>query len=58
MKAIVDRLSVRPHEKSESRSKDASALANGEKSPEQLRLENAAFAFPNATMLPPRKKLR
>lgn len=38
----------RAREKAESRAEDARALAAGEKSPEQLRRENASFAFPGA----------
>jgi len=38
----------RAREKAESRAEDARALAAGEKSPEQLRRENASFAFAGA----------
>lgn len=38
----------RARQKAESRAEDARALAAGEKTPEQLRLENASFAFPGA----------
>lgn len=38
----------RAREKAEARAEDARALAAGEKSPEQLRRENASFAFPGA----------
>ena len=37
---------LRAQEKAASRADDARALASGEKSPEQLRAENSAFAFP------------
>ncbi len=37
----------RAREKQESREEDARALALGEKSREELRRENAHFAFPN-----------
>jgi hypothetical protein len=38
----------RGREKAASREIDARALASGEKSREQLRVENGAFAFPRA----------
>jgi hypothetical protein len=37
---------VRAAEKAESRAEDVRALASGEKSVEDLRRENGAFAFP------------
>lgn len=52
----AENLSQRPNEKSESRRKDAYALASGEKSSKQLRLENGAFSFPNALLQPPKNK--
>lgn len=36
----------RAHEKAAAREEDARALASGEKSQDQLRAENGAFAFP------------
>lgn len=39
-------LVARAQEKAASREADARALASGEKSQEQLRAENSAFAFP------------
>lgn len=51
--AYCDRCSLQPYdpeerarEKRESREKDALDLAEGRRSPEQLRAENGAFAFP------------
>lgn len=38
----------RAREKAESRAEDVRALENGEKSAEQLRRENASFAFAGA----------
>lgn len=48
MKPQVEKFSPaqRAHEKAASREADARALASGEKSREQLRAENGAFAFP------------
>lgn len=44
--ALVLDPAVRAQEKAASREEDARALASGEKSQEQLRAENGAFAFP------------
>ncbi len=44
--ALVLDPAVRAQEKAASREKDARALASGEKSQDQLRVENSAFAFP------------
>jgi hypothetical protein len=48
MKVPVEILNVaeRVREKAASREADARAVASGEKSHEELRAENAAFAFP------------
>jgi len=40
----------RAREKAASRQDDARAIAAGEKSVEQVRRENASFAFPNARL--------
>jgi hypothetical protein len=40
----------RAREKAASRQRDARAIAGGEKSVEQVRRENASFAFPNARL--------
>jgi hypothetical protein len=48
MKPRMDNLNAadRAREKAASREVDARALASGEKSREQLRVENSAFGFP------------
>jgi hypothetical protein len=38
---------ARANEKVALRARDAAALASGEKSPEELRIERASFAFPH-----------
>ncbi len=40
----------RAREKAASRAEDARAIAAGEKSPEQVRRENASFAFSNVRL--------
>jgi hypothetical protein len=49
---------VRAAEKQASRDEDARALASGEKTREQLRAENSAFAFPRdrIRLTPPKRE--
>jgi len=51
VKEVVRALQDRAREKQESREADRRALESGEKSREDLRAENGAFAFPNAKHL-------
>jgi hypothetical protein len=49
---------ARAAEKQASRDADAAALASGEKTVEQLRKENGAFAFPNTKIGQPKRYWR
>lgn len=46
----------RAREKAASRANDARAIATGEKTNEQVRRENAAFAFPNVILRYPKRE--
>ena len=57
MKLPVEAVPDRAREKQDSRDEDRRALDAGERSRDDLRAENGAFAFPDARYLPSKSRL-